>query len=58
LSPWPDASRSILSFGFTDMADMIGITMDVLYAITVSLFYGLGVLRALKYLFYFFNFIG
>ena len=41
-----------------DTADMIAIAVDILYSITTSLFYAIGVLRAFKWFFFLVRFIG
>ncbi len=41
-----------------DTSDMIGIAVDCLYQITTSLFYAIGVLRAIKWFFFILRFIG
>ena len=41
-----------------DTSDMIGIAIDCLYSSTTSLFYAIGVLRAIKWFFFILRFIG
>jgi len=52
------SSRTIRKFGLIAMADMAGVFMDILGSITVSMFYGIGVLRFFKYTFLFLNYAG